>query len=754
MQGSAAPVLPPRPSSSASRRLPATWADTTAPKRTAPLPANDPWSAVNHDKKRHKAAPWKGKDRAADRVPEQTGGRFGRDGGGRGSSNIGRSMATTAEAGKSTSHSGMYTRPTPKLASAEANDRPGRTPSQAHMPTTTARPVPLRVVPEIGTAPRRLPHPTRGPAPLEDLFGEDIFVKPPSRSSSLAPDKPAEPAPATLSSSHSAKKLFLPRETKLKPLFPKAVCSTGSNLPSRPKSPAQFVPVEASNEAVHKAALDVKERFRSAVERSAGLKIGLAPAVAPPSPSLRRAEPTRAPTPEKKCVAASPELFEGVPVSGSPVDIARDEAEDADISDAESAGPPVPKRRRCRSDGAPRTGVCASSRSGSASLSSSAAVKRKDRGTKSLTTSVKSERPRRRFSFPYKDLGAIVDDGEVVAVRRSAAATATRYPAEAASTRTGRKAVRQAKTTLSSQLKRAKPALLGMQRSFVAVNEGTEKDWYDIDCAEMIPARPDVPLRKGRSSETADGSEGRDLRVAIASLTLSPATYTRLTSVGDHRVVSVVVQVTKSEAGGGDRLLRRTRREVLLQPPTPAPSDSSDGLQHIAVAEEAFAQISVRLDAATVSDLHSLSLTVSLELAAEAGVSHSAAYPLASLLSAQQPSQLDLAGAAGELGYLDFDVALSRTPPSPDRTGTVDALAARVEAIALHEQFPDGVWIPDPVPIRGHEVPHEIDLPPTVPGKLAFDLMTRVPYNPGDPVPFLADETSESMRSFIREADA
>lgn len=32
-------------------------------------------------------------------------------------------------------------------------------------------------------------------------------------------------------------------------------------------------------------------------------------------------------------------------------------------------------------------------------------------------------------------------------------------------------------------------------------------------------------------------------------------------------------------------------------------------------------------------------------------------------------------------------------------------------------------------------------------------MQTRLPYKPGEPVPFLADETAESMRGFIRDGD-
>lgn len=217
-----------------------------------------------------------------------------------------------------------------------------------------------------------------------------------------------------------------------------------------------------------------------------------------------------------------------------------------------------------------------------------------------------------------------------------------------------------------------------------------------------------------------------DLRIAVDSLTLSHSTYAELSPVAAGRVVTILLEVATFEGGIG-RLVWRSQREVLFYPTSYQDNpEQTGGLQRLATNETR--PFSIRLDATIMANLASAALTISLVLP---GFPHSETCPLDVLLSAKQ-GQLDLA----EHGYLDFEVALqSPPPPRRERGGGVvqssaeaaNELATRVSRIALHEEHPDGVWIPDPVPIRGHAVPKEIILPWTVPGGMAFDFAVSLP---------------------------
>lgn len=479
MQASAsqsAPLNPPsRASSSSSRRLPATWADS-ALKRAAAPPSHDPWSAANHQKKKHMAATWKGKDRA--------------DAGSADRAAISRKSANNADASESrTQASGSGFRPFSSAPKSTATvgarvdtidrkpSRNSRIPSRA-APSAVANRAHLRVVPEIGTPPRRLLHPTRGPAPLEDLFGENISAKPPSRSSSSSPTTAnANPSEQLNPPNAGASKLFVPYQRKVKPLFPKAIYSVGTKVPSRPISPAKFQPVEAINQAVQKAALDVKERFGSVADRR--LELQKKASTPPPPPPVLVAHDRKR--------SLSPELFEGVQVPSSSG--GHDDAEDADVSD--DAGAETVADRKAGP---------ASSRSGTHSRS---AVP--DRLSRASTT-VKSDRsvnhqPRRRFSFPSK--GTIDgSDGEIIATRRSASSTCSSSPKRRTGIKTTKTLYRTiANTSYLSKVKARKQSL-GVARSFAATTKGSEEDWYDIDCSAAAAHAPrfHAPPRKVQPS--------------------------------------------------------------------------------------------------------------------------------------------------------------------------------------------------------------------------------------------------------------
>ena len=473
MQASASQLAPSNPpsrsSSSSSRRLPATWADS-APKRPAAPPSHDPWSAANHQKKKHKAATWKGKERAdagsADRAASRkSASDAGADHSRRKASESGPrpsipSQKSTATAG---AHADVIDRKASRNSQVPARAAPSAVANRAH----------LRVVPEIGTPPRKLPHPTRGPAPLEDLFGEDISAKPPSRSSSSAPTTAnIHPSKQLNPSVPSAAKLFVPFQKKAKPLFPQAIYSVGTKPPNRPISPAKFQPVAAINQAVQKAALDVKARFGSVADRRVELQKKVASP--PPPPDRKR--------------SLSPELFEGVPVPSSSGGY--DDVEDADISD--DAGADIDANRKA--------GPASSMRSGTHSRS---AVP--DRLSRTSTTG-KSERsgshqPRRRFSFPLKEFGTVDGSGgEVVAVRRCVSSTGPASLERRAGVKTAKMQNLPATTSASSSSKvvKGRKQSFRVPRSFTATKKGSEEDWYDIDCSAAAAHAPKfhAPPRK------------------------------------------------------------------------------------------------------------------------------------------------------------------------------------------------------------------------------------------------------------------
>jgi hypothetical protein len=476
-----APSNPPsRSGSSSSRRLPATWADS-APKRPAAPPSHDPWSAANHQKKKHKAATWKGKDRADAGSANRAASRK--------STNNAKASDSRGRAGGSGPRSSISSHKTANIGA--RTDTIDRKPSRnSHIPSrvapsAVANRAHLRVVPEIGTPPKRLLHPTRGPAPLEDLFGEDISAKPPSRSSSSAPATASANSSEQLNPSISGdSKLFVPYQRKVKPLFPKAIYSVGTKAPNRPISPAKFQPVDAINQAVQKAALDVKERFGSVADRRSELQKKVA-SEPPPPPDRKR--------------SLSPELFEGVHVPSSSGG-RDDDAADADVSD--DAGAEIEANRNA--------GPASSSRSRTHSRS---AVP--DRLSRTSTT-VKSERsgsqPRRRFSFPEKDFGTIDGSGgEVVALRRNASSTF----ASSLERRTGVKTVskmqnlpatKSTTSSSSSKVVKGRKQSLGVSRSFAATKKGTEEDWYDLDCSAAAAHAPifQAPPRKVQPNLNVD----------------------------------------------------------------------------------------------------------------------------------------------------------------------------------------------------------------------------------------------------------
>ncbi|GAA5988425.1 hypothetical protein JCM10908_003561 [Rhodotorula pacifica] len=709
-----APAKPPsRPSSASSRRLPATWADS-APKRTAAPASSDPWSTLNHDKKRHKAASWKGKERAGavsvagrDTPRASSMASSAGDSGDR----VASVTASTPRYSDPAPHVRRYGRSTVSSLGVKAAQPYRAPPSDSRSAIffhTNSSPR-LRVVPQIGTPLKKLPHPTRGPAPLEDLFGEHIFVKPPSRSPSSAPTFKSDPSdkPSTISAPST---LFVPREIKKKPLFPKAIYSNRPDLPRRPKSPPKFEPVEKINEAVREATIDVTERYGTVADRRAELRKAALPTLRPQSPSLSPSPSPPAPAAVIRR-APSPELFEGVHVDS--MSMRADDAEDGDVSEAETVERSVAHSLQSE----PAQAILAASALGP-------------------------------FSFPLKNLGAVVDDGsggEVIALRRSGSSTSLSSLDRHTAKKTVKASNLPAKASSSRLQKvKARKHALGVQRSFAPRKAGAEEEWYDIDCDALAP-KGSAPERSNEPSPAALPTAERDLKISISSLTVAHSTYAKLPVAASGRVVLIAIEITTSTANG-NRLLRRVQREFVFIP-TKYQDDPAQtgGLRRLILADSA--PISVRVDEADAAALRSASLAISLEIE---GTAYSAVYQLDALLKSTH-GQLDLA----ENGYLNFDVALN-VPDRVVRTSTDAAheLAARIKTIALQEELPDGVWIPDPIHIRGHAAPKEINLPSSIPGELAFDFATRLPYKPGDSVPFLADETAESMKSFIRVGDA
>ncbi|GJN94755.1 hypothetical protein Rhopal_007847-T1 [Rhodotorula paludigena] len=113
-------------------------------------------------------------------------------------------------------------------------------------------------------------------------------------------------------------------------------------------------------------------------------------------------------------------------------------------------------------------------------------------------------------------------------------------------------------------------------------------------------------------------------------------------------------------------------------------------------------------------------------------------------------SQSSRAGVSISLVALSAPGDASVTSTSRD---VADDLAHRLARIALEKATPGGVWIPDAIAVRGHEVEREAMVPHLGRGRFAYDFRYKLPYSPGDALPLLVDDTVESTRALMRGKD-
>lgn len=460
--------LPPSASSS-TRRLPPSWADSPVVPDKRSSSTSDPWGTATSARKKVRAGDWKGKGRA-DSVEavgfSRTNGVFLGSSLPRGS--LGRPRHSEPFSGSGRPQSGPILHPTstsrgsqPPARSTPADYSGRRKSDSAHPPKN------LRPVPEIGNQPTKI-HSTRGPAPLDLLFGGDLPTQPPSRGSSTAPpmkeERPARPP----TSIHP--ELFAPSKHPV-PTFPKANYSHAPTRIRRPKSPPRFQSVEEVNKAQREALLKVKERYGPVAE----LRAKLEQRPAPRSPA--ESQPELEPEPVNEAPRGSPELFEGVEIPWA--DSADEECVDGEQSPTDGE----------MSDPAPSL-----SKESAATKRDSASQAEADRNDLCTPAERPLPLPPRRkrrplsYTFPMRDIRHLDLDGEageVVAnpLRRS---TSVSSLASSAKDEPGKKDGSLAGPSIAK--KQAKPKQVqrrdrkpGQCRSFVASQKQDEAEWYGRD---------------------------------------------------------------------------------------------------------------------------------------------------------------------------------------------------------------------------------------------------------------------------------
>ncbi|CDR48545.1 hypothetical protein NBRC10512_006688 [Rhodotorula toruloides] len=111
-----------------------------------------------------------------------------------------------------------------------------------------------------------------------------------------------------------------------------------------------------------------------------------------------------------------------------------------------------------------------------------------------------------------------------------------------------------------------------------------------------------------------------------------------------------------------------------------------------------------------------------------------------------------IAFSATEAGLtLSLNVLSAKPPVTP--ASAHDIVARRLGYILTEQDQTNGVWIPDPMAVRGHEVAQALPMPVLSGDRMGYDFATKLPYAPGDAVEVFGDSTLEHMRPFIRIKD-
>lgn len=189
----------------------------------------------------------------------------------------------------------------------------------------------------------------------------------------------------------------------------------------------------------------------------------------------------------------------------------------------------------------------------------------------------------------------------------------------------------------------------------------------------------------------------------------------RLRSVGGRNYVTATFEISSSSDGVA-RTLHSTRCDLRVVPLSLDPLVEAGARAYQVLDATPFL---FRLSPDQASCREQLVVDVSLDIA---GATGAARRPLDALLA--EPEHTVVLSNHSSLRLASSIESAKRDIQSAE--AAVDELSARVDAIALNAEQPDGVWIPDPVAIRGHTAPTTFALPASVPGQVGFDFAVRM----------------------------
>ncbi|BGP58592.1 hypothetical protein JCM8202v2_006261 [Rhodotorula sphaerocarpa] len=277
-----------------------------------------------------------------------------------------------------------------------------------------------------------------------------------------------------------------------------------------------------------------------------------------------------------------------------------------------------------------------------------------------------------------------------------------------------------------------------VQRSFANAQRGDESEWYLEDYANA-PTKQREPgpyicelMRRLHPEPT--------MALTPCHITVSEELSRSIRQLsGSRQFLAIAYELWRDEGKGpgSSRVLLRGGEHELQLGPADTSDDPFQPVRHFRVVEPVpfRARVSTKGDESLLVSFGDGASLVSL--GADGWV-----------MSDCDRASVNLS----DNSKLDFTITQdSASPAAHAPTAAFETLAARMDLIALNANQPDGFWIPDPVPIRGHKAPETFPMPAGV--GLGYDFFTRLPYSAGEPVPFVGDETVEAMRSFIRAND-
>ncbi|GAA6009783.1 uncharacterized protein JCM10292_003637 [Rhodotorula paludigena] len=293
----------------------------------------------------------------------------------------------------------------------------------------------------------------------------------------------------------------------------------------------------------------------------------------------------------------------------------------------------------------------------------------------------------------------------------------------------------------------------GRKKKAVKRTLGVEGEWWDLDLRDVgreepVPRDFEAPQQAGlRVAQGGDRGPPRDLELDLREIVL-PST-----------------DVLQSTLDSGEWLVGLRISLELLTDVSAAPTVYDYELQ---------ASFKLRRTS-SMSGFHSFTLDGSSRfpfILAAAAVPPSTPLRLAITLvdgsialiaehafSSLQPfsGRIPFANSQSSRAGVSVSFAALHAPGDASLTSTsrdvADDLAHRLQRIALEKATPGGVWIPDAIAVRGHEVEREAMIPYLGHGRFAYDFRYKLPYSPGDALPLHVDDTVESTRAMMRSKD-